>query len=212
MVILPDIRGVSPFYERLAEQFAGLGIDAVVIDYFGRTAGTEPRDATFDDDTCMAHIRRTTFDGVRADIAAGVAHLRERGRVGAVFAVGFCFGGSYAFLQASEEASGLAGVIGFYGGMWSRSRGAPTPIEAAPRARVPVLGLFGGADRAIPAAKVEEFTAALATSGVEHTIHVYPGAPRSFFDRAHRDYSGECADAWQRMLSFIAAHTPPASA
>lgn len=45
VVVLPDIRGLFSFYERLAEAFAASGYDAVALDYFGRTAGTGPRDA-----------------------------------------------------------------------------------------------------------------------------------------------------------------------
>jgi carboxymethylenebutenolidase len=209
VVILPDIRGLFGFYQRLAEQFAALGIDAVAIDYFGRTAGTGPRGDDFDH---MAHVRQTTDDGVYADIAAGVEHLRSRNRVRSIFTVGFCFGGTYSLLQVPRgQELGLAGAIGFYAGMKSRSDGAPTPITAAPHATVPVLGLFGGADKGIPVEQVEEFAAALATSGVDHSVHVYPGAPHSFFDRAFSDYSNECADAWRQMREFISTHAKSGS-
>ena len=42
MVVLPDVRGLHPYYVELAERFAEAGIPAVAIDYFGRTAGVEP--------------------------------------------------------------------------------------------------------------------------------------------------------------------------
>ena len=38
MVVLPDVRGLHPYYEELALRFAEHGVDAVAIDYFGRTA------------------------------------------------------------------------------------------------------------------------------------------------------------------------------
>lgn len=204
VVILPDVRGLFSYYQRLAGIFAALGLDAVAIDYFGRTAGIEPRDSEFD---FMSHARQATPDGVVADIAAGVAELRSGGRVRSVFLVGFCFGGSYAFLQVANVELGLAGVIGFYGGMRPRQEGADTPITLAPRARVPVLGLFGGADESIPAAQVDAFAAGLDRSGVAHDVHVYPGAPHSFFDRSHADHVSQCQDAWRRMRAFIDAHS-----
>jgi carboxymethylenebutenolidase len=204
VVILPDVRGLFDFYRRLAEGFAAAGIDAVAIDYFGRTAGTGEREPDFD---FMSHVRQTTEDTVAADVAAGVARLRADGRARALFTVGFCFGGSYSFLQAADPEPGLAGVIGFYGGMRQRREGGPTPISEAPRARVPVLGLFGGADQSIPPEQVGQFEAGLAAAGVEHTVHVYPGAPHSFFDRSFADHTAECADAWRRMLDFLATHT-----
>src|SRR3954468_2174728 len=39
VVILPDIRGLHPYYVALAERFAEAGLAAVAIDWFGRTAG-----------------------------------------------------------------------------------------------------------------------------------------------------------------------------
>ena len=48
ILILPDVRGLHPYYEELALRFAEAGVDAVAIDYFGRTAGVEPRDADFE--------------------------------------------------------------------------------------------------------------------------------------------------------------------
>lgn len=200
VVILPDIRGLFPFYQRLAELFASVGIDAVAIDYFGRTAGTSARDEHFE---FRPHVEQTTFAGVAADVAAGVAEVRSVGRASSIFTVGFCFGGSYSFMQAPIDTLGLAGVIGFYGGMRQRNEGGPTPITEAPRAAVPVLGLFGGADQSIPPEKIEEFRGGLLSSGFDHSIHVYPGAPHGFFDRSYADFSTECADAWRRMIDFI---------
>src|SRR6478735_2011939 len=48
VVILPDVRGLHPYYEDLALRFAEHGIDALALDWFGRTAGPEPRGDDFD--------------------------------------------------------------------------------------------------------------------------------------------------------------------
>src|SRR6266545_7219871 len=48
VVILPDVRGLHPFYRDLAVRFAEAGVHATAIDYFGRTAGPEPRGDHFD--------------------------------------------------------------------------------------------------------------------------------------------------------------------
>lgn len=201
VVILPDIRGLFGFYCRLAEGFAALGVDAVAIDYFGRTAGTRERDAEFD---FMSHVQQTTPAQVGTDIAAGVAHLRSQGRAGAIYTVGFCFGGSYSFMQAADgQRLGLAGVVGFYGGMRPRAEGGESPITLAPRSQVPVLGLFGGADGSIPPEQIEQFRQGLVSAGVRHEIQVYPGAPHSFFDRSYAEHTEECADAWRRIREFL---------
>src|SRR5919206_4219651 len=68
VVVLPDIRGLHPYYVALAERFAEAGIPAVAFDYFGRTAGlagggTGTREADFD---WKAHLPRTTAEGIDA--------------------------------------------------------------------------------------------------------------------------------------------------
>src|SRR6185312_6901692 len=73
VVILPDVRGLYRFYEELALRFAERGHVAVAFDYFGRTAGVEKRD---DDFSYMEHVEQTTPEGVQADVAAAVEHLR----------------------------------------------------------------------------------------------------------------------------------------
>jgi carboxymethylenebutenolidase len=68
----------------------------------------------------------------------------------------------------------------------------------------PLLGLYGGADQGIPPALVDDFKRRLDEAGVEHDIHVYPGAPHSFFDRRQDEYAEVSEDAWRRVLAFLA--------
>jgi carboxymethylenebutenolidase len=202
VVILPDVRGLYRFYVELAERFAQAGHSAIAIDYFGRTAGTGERD---DDWDYMPHVVQTTVEQVQADAGAALAALRERAGVSSVATVGFCFGGSQSFAAATNADLGLDRVVGFYGSLQPRREGAPAPIELAPQTRCPVLGLFGGADEAIPPDQVDAFEQALAGAGVEHDIRVYPGAPHSFFDRKYAEHAEACEDAWRRTLAFLAA-------
>src|SRR4051812_10253649 len=48
MVVLPDVRGLHAFYEDLALRFAEAGVNAVALDYFGRTASVSRRADDFD--------------------------------------------------------------------------------------------------------------------------------------------------------------------
>src|SRR6266550_5284270 len=48
VVIIPDPRGVHPFYTELVRRFAQAGVDAVVVDYIDRTAGMAERPENFD--------------------------------------------------------------------------------------------------------------------------------------------------------------------
>jgi carboxymethylenebutenolidase len=208
VVILPDVRGLNPFYEELALRFAENGVDALAIDWFGRTADAEPRGEGFDH---QPHVERTTWAGIRADIAAAVDEIRapEDGRAapGSVFTIGFCMGGRMSFLAATLGLE-LAGVIGMYGtlvGPWRND--APAPVDLAGSIASPVLGLFGGADGAISSEAIATFDDRLTAAGIDHRLVTYPGAPHSFFDRKMAEFADASAAAWDETLAFIRART-----
>jgi carboxymethylenebutenolidase len=208
VVVMPDVRGLFSFYRDLAQRFAEAGIDAVAIDYFGRTAGLAPRDDSFD---YMAHVAQAHPDTLSMDVATAVAYLRGMPGAGqrAIFTIGFCFGGHYSFLQAANK-HGLAGVIGFYGSPMPRQGATVGPIQRINEFECPVLGLFGGADPGIPQESVKAFDDALTNAHIDHELIVYPGAPHSFFDRKQEQFQQESDDAWQHVLRFVAGHTPSA--
>ena len=206
MIVLPDVRGLHAYYEDLALRFAEQGVDAIAIDYFGRTAGLGRRDGSFE---YMPHVTQTTFAGLSADIRAAAAWLRtnDKGRAADLFTVGFCFGGRVSFLAATLGLD-LAGVIGFYGIPVGPGRNdAPAPADVAERLASPVLGLFGGADSAIPATSIATFEAALAAARVEHKLVTYPDAPHSFFDRKADEFGRTSEAAWAEVLGFVRSHT-----
>ena len=208
MVVLPDVRGLFRFYEELALRFAEQGVNAVAIDYFGRTGGVAKRGEDF---PFMEHVRETRLETVTADVAAAVAYLRSPagGQCSSIFTVGFCFGGSNSWLQAAA-GHGLAGAIGFYGNPGpSLADGSPGPAARLSELRAPILALAAGADDYIKAEANEAFGQALAAASGEHEYVSYAGAPHSFFDRSFAQYANDCADAWTRILAFIDRHRVP---
>jgi carboxymethylenebutenolidase len=207
MVVIPDVRGLHTYYKELADRFAEVGVDAVALDFFARTATTQDRSDKFD---FMSEVPKTKPETLQADIAAAAAYLRGKdgGQVRSLFSVGFCFGGALSYLQAASDL-GYAGVIGFYGWPLGLKRwpDRPKPIDAASRYTAPVQSIFGGADEGIPPADVEQFDTALKKHNVKHDMMVYPGAPHSFFDRKYAEFAEASADAWTRVQSFVAANT-----
>lgn len=206
IVILPDVRGLHPFYEELAVRFAENGIDAIAIDYFGRTAGTSARG---DDFEWMPHMEKTTPEGRTNDVTAAVAYLRsaEGGAPRSIFTVGFCFGGALSWIQAANGHN-FAGSIGFYGNPTSPPMAwYPKVGERITEMNNPLLGLFGGADQSIPASAVQSYDHALKAANVAHEFHSYANAPHSFFDRRQTDFASESADAWAKILDFIQRNT-----
>lgn len=202
IVVLPDVRGLHPFFEELALRFAEAGVDAIAIDYFSRTAGRESRGPDFDHN---AHIPLTRHETLNADVAAAAAYLRsaDGGAVERLYTVGFCFGGRLSFLQAASGI-GADGVIGFYGWPVGTNRaGLPAPADEASRFTCRVLAIWGGADQGIGPEAVQAFDAAMDSAGVEHRTVVYPDAPHSFFDRAAGEHASASEDAWREMLEFM---------
>ncbi len=208
VLILPDARGLHPYYEELALRFAESGVDALAIDYFARTAGTGPRP---DDFPYIEHLSQARWSHLSADITAAATRLDEAAPGRALFSMGFCYGGRLAFLTATWNRPRFAGSIGFYGVPVGSHRfgDSPAPAAVAGEMHGAILGLFGGADPSIPAASIEQFDAALSVAGVPHDLRTYPGAPHSFFDRKATEFASESADAWARVQSFIAERTPP---
>ncbi len=205
ILILPDARGLHAYFEELAARFAEQGIDALAIDYFGRTAGLVPRPSDFD---FMAHVPQTRWPTLAADMRTGLTGLGAAGdgTARALFTTGFCMGGRLAFLSGTLGL-GLAGIIGFYGPPVGPSRDTPAPIDVVEQMESPVLALWGGADQGIRPEMTRAFDAALGLAGIEHRSITYPGAPHSFFDRKAADFGEASAAAWAETLAFIRAHS-----
>jgi carboxymethylenebutenolidase len=112
--------------------------------------------------------------------------------------VGFCFGGSSSWNQSALTA-GLNGCIGFYG----------RPERTLPfvsKMKAPLLLLIAGADFT-PREAFIAFDKQLTEANVAHEMHIYEGAPHSFFDRSFAEWKEACDDAWRRMLQFIKKHS-----
>ena len=196
VVVLPDVRGLHPYYVALAERFAEAGAATVAIDYFGRTAGVCDASGTRPEDfEWQAHIPQTTEAAIDADITAAVGYLRSRTRDDLpVVTVGFCFGGSNSWRQSGGDLD-LAGCVGFYG--------RPSVVgTAAERAHRPVVMLIAGADAATPVADQLKLADTMRAAGAEVDAVVYDGAPHSFFDRAFGQWEEACRDAWEHVLAL----------
>ncbi|MEU1126987.1 dienelactone hydrolase family protein [Streptomyces sp. NPDC005899] len=201
IVILPDVRGLYGFYTELAKRFAENGVRALVVDYYGRTAGVGKREKDF---PYAEHMAKLSPRELYADLSAAVAHLRseEGGGASAVLTAGFCIGGRLAVMAAAGRFD-LAGVIGFYCWPADGPDGSAGPTSRAADLAAPVLALMAGDDPGIPPAHVTAFDEALTEAGVDHEVVTYPGTPHSFFDAKRDTYAEASADAWDRVLRFV---------
>ena len=202
VVILPDVRGLYPFYSELAERFAQAGHHAIAIDYFGRTAGWAARRGL------RVHAARAAAEGpdqVHADAAAARrraagAHRRRAVRDRRLLPRRLRCRSSPARPTELE----LAGVDRLL--RHARpARGSAVDRAARARRRHPrsVLGLFGGADQAIPVEQVEEFDATPGRGRASSTRSTSIPAPRTRSSTgASRSTPRRAKDAWRRMLEL----------
>jgi carboxymethylenebutenolidase len=192
IVLVQEIFGVNRHIRRLAGVFAAAGYRVVAPALFDRTAPGTELGYTPDEVAKGRALKGTVPEaGSVMDVAAAAAAL-PTGAVRGI--VGYCWGGTLAWLGATR-VPGFTAAVGWYGGGIAAAR-AETP-------RCPVQLHFGTTDAAIPMADVAAIGAA--QPGVE--IHVYEGAGHGFGCEERPSYSpADAALAERRTLDFLARH------
>lgn len=149
LVICHAIWGVTPHLRGLADGFAEDGYETLVPSLFDRLGkgfaerDTDPAFFPRQDGFARAtHWGADVLDLVQASIDALAPQ---------VFLMGFCFGGTTAWLAASR-CTGLSGVASYYGGQITDY------LDETPK--VPTILHLGKADELIPPADVERIRAA----------------------------------------------------
>lgn len=209
VIVIQEAFGVNDHIEDVTRRFAAQGYRAVAPHLFYRTG--DPVLGYGDYEKIMPHFQALSMEGLLGDLDATVEHL-----TGAGFAlrqtgiVGFCMGGTVAFLASAKRPLG-AGVT-FYGGGVAEGRfGMPALVDLASELQSPWLGLFGDQDQGIPVEQVEQLRTAVADASVDTEIVRYPDAGHGFHCDMRESYHKEsAADAWERTLAWFAAHLEPA--
>ena len=116
---------------------------------------------------------------------------------GKIGSVGFCFGGGMSGHLACTGRTD-ASII-FYG--------ENPPMDKVKNIKGALMGLYGGEDMRINAT-LDVLVKAMAESGKEFTMKIYPGTTHAFFnDTSQRTYNKAAADdAWQMLLYFFKAN------
>ncbi|MEW6268303.1 MAG: dienelactone hydrolase family protein [Thermodesulfobacteriota bacterium] len=205
LVLLPDVRGISPLYLELAARFAGAGFRTLVLDIYSREGTPDLADMA----AAFSVIDALPDARVIADVQAAVHHLAERPEVhaSAVGVVGFCVGGQYAMMAACRVA-GLAACVAFYGMLRHRTvaqHKLPPPLDTFDDLSCPLLGLFGAEDGLIPREDVESFARHLAHAGKTFDVRIFEGAGHAFVnDRRPEAYRPEAAEtALSLAIEFL---------
>lgn len=208
VIVIQEAFGVNDHIEDVTRRFAAAGYRAVAPHLFHRTGDPGLEYGKFE--KVMPHMQALSQQGLLDDLDATLGHLDGAGfpasRVGVV---GFCMGGTVAFLAAARRPVGAA--VSFYGGGVAEGRfGMPPLVELAADLQAPWLGLYGGQDQSIPVEQVEQLRAATAALAVPTEVVLYENAGHGFHcDQRPEAYHQESAvDAWARTLAWLGQHLP----
>ncbi|HEY5107872.1 MAG TPA: dienelactone hydrolase family protein [Caulobacteraceae bacterium] len=182
VIVVQEIFGIDEHVRRDVDRWAALGFEAIAPSLYDRrepgfVAGHDPAGMG----AGIAHARATPLDQALADIAACRDDLSPRGKV---FIVGYCYGGSLAWLAACK-LSGLSGASSYYGSM-VQANAALTP-------NCPTIVHLGRLDTGIPADAVK---ADVRAANPDVPVYIYDDAGHGFNNEdpaRHESRSAELA-------------------
>ena len=202
VVLVQEIFGVNRYIRDVAERLANEGYVALAPHMYWRIEADFAVEATGPDDLPIAFAvagQHDPDDGV-ADVAAALAHLAGRPEIdGPVGVMGFCFGGSMAYLSAAAHDPACA--VSYYGSMIGGN------LDKAASISCPIQFHFGSDDAFLPNEDVDGLRAATEEmSNVE--IHVAEGAGHAFDNHRNPMFSNPdaAAIAWATTSAFLAAN------
>jgi carboxymethylenebutenolidase len=196
VVVLQEFFGVTAYIRDVCDRFARLGYVGIAPALFDRVERDVALDYSHEGMKQGDSLRaRVTVEQSLIDVQAAVDYGTAFGKVAVV---GFCWGGSLAFLAATRLKR-VAAAVGYYGGWIAK--------YADEKPKVPTMLHFGLTDFTIPMTDVEKVKALRP----EVPLYVYPaGHAFDCSSRKHFDppsYHKESADlANARTAEFLARH------
>jgi len=195
LVVVQEIFGVTPHIRSVTNGYAAAGYRAIAPALFDRGEPGVELDPGKPEhvDKGRALRQKISLDDMLLDIAAAGAALKGSGKTGIV---GYCLGGSLAWLTATR-LDGFSAAVGYYGGMIAGHLGE--------KLHCPVMLHFGELDQGIPAADVDKIRATVDPAMVQ--IFTYAGAGHAFNrDGSANWHEASAKLALERTLKFLAEH------
>lgn len=188
VVVVQEIFGVTRHIRALVDQYAAAGFLAVAPALFDRVERNVDLPYT-DMAKGLGYMQALNDAEVMLDLQAAVLRLRSAGKVAVV---GYCWGGTMAYLAAVRLK--IDAAVAYYGGGISRHLGN--------KLRAPVMFHFGERDAHIPKSAVEQIKAA----HPQEIYHLYP-AEHGFNCTDRASFEPESAElALKRSLEFLHRH------
>lgn len=191
VVILPEIFGVNAHIRAVTDRYASRGYLAVAPGVFDRVQ--RDLDLGYDDDAVrqgQALMREIHWDRAVMDIEAAGALASEAGAVGIV---GFCWGGTAAWVTAAR-GRGFACAVSYYG------NAIPTVLHPTPS--IPMLLHWGENDHLVSLDRMKE--PGLAAPDAE--VHFYATGHGFNCDVRPLFHAPSARLAQERTLAFLERH------
>jgi carboxymethylenebutenolidase len=192
LVVIQEIFGVNSHIRNLTDGFAADGYVALAPALFDRVErGFETGYGPQDIERGRAVRGKLAIDDALKDVRVAVNELAKAGFT--VGVVGYCFGGTMAWLAATR-IDGVAAAVGYYGGGIADA--------ANERPRCPVMLHFGETDASIP----PEHHKKVAAAHPNIPIHIYPAGHGFSCDERGSYHEPSARTARERTLEFFRTH------
>jgi dienelactone hydrolase len=171
VVIVHDWMGMSPYWQKRAEDIAALGTVAFAADIYGK--GVRPKDGA--EAGKLAGQFKNDRALLRARVQAAFAQLVKHPLVDATrtAGIGYCFGGT-TVLELARAGAPVSGVVSFHGGLQT-----PTPADAK-SLKAKVLVLHGADDPHVKPAEVSAFKDEMRAAKADWQLVEYSNAVHAF--------------------------------
>jgi carboxymethylenebutenolidase len=193
LVVVQEIFGVNHHIRNVTDGFAADGYVSLAPALFDRVEpGFETGYAQADIERGRAVRQKLGWDPMLMDVRAAVKELQKTGlKVGIV---GYCMGGTVAWLAATR-IDGLAAAVGYYGGGIGDT--------AAEQPKCPAMLHFGETDASIP----PDHWAKVRAAHPKLPVHVYQGAGHGFScDERASFHKASHEQARERTIAFFREH------
>jgi carboxymethylenebutenolidase len=192
IVIAQEMYGITNYLRDTCEYYAAHGYLTVAPAlYDRRQRGLVLGYSNEHHDLAQTIYKQWNWDHALDDLDAGKSVVNEAGNVAIV---GFCWGGTLAWLAACRRE--YTAAVAYYGSMM--------PDFTGESARCPVIAHIGSADTTMPQQRIDLFRQAQPNI----PIYMYPEAQHGFDNpsRADRFHKEACRLARERTLEFLARH------
>ena len=194
VIVIHENRGLVEHIRDVTRRVGRAGFVSLGVDLLSRQGGT----AQFTDAAAQsAAYGRTTVEGRRADLIAGIAYLKtlpfvQADRIGVV---GFCAGGGNVW-DLAVNVEELAAAVAFYG--------TPLPTDAdVAKIKAPVLANYAELDRALTLRTAPVMTAMI-TLQKTFGFRIYQGVGHAFHNDTGPNYNAAAScDAWTQTIAWF---------